>query len=117
ERAELPVARAGSWDLDRLASELRADAVELIDVREPSEWALGHVRGSVHVPLHRLRDISSLAIPDSGRPTAVACAAGARAAFAASLLRRSGRRDVMRVDGGGIPDLGARGLELEPGLD
>ena len=41
----------------------------------------------------------------------MACAAGARAAFAASLLRRAGRPDVVRVAGGGIPDL-RRGIEL-----
>jgi rhodanese-related sulfurtransferase len=50
-----------------------------------------------------------------GRITAVACAAGARAAFAASLLRRAGRRDVVRVAGGGVPDLPGRGIELAHG--
>jgi hydroxyacylglutathione hydrolase len=114
--AGLPVARADAWDLDRLAAALRAHAVDLIDVREPSEWVLGHVAGSVNVPLHRLRDVASVVLPDHGRTTAVACAAGARAAFAASLLRRSGRRDVVRISGGGAPDLGTRGIELEVGL-
>jgi hypothetical protein len=46
----------------------------------------------------------------------VACAAGMRAAFAASLLRRAGREDVVRVAGGGVGDLGALGLELAPGV-
>jgi hydroxyacylglutathione hydrolase len=114
--ADLPVASSDAWELDRLAAELRADAVDLIDVREPQEWALGHIPGSMNVPLHRLRDISAEVLPDGGRTTAVACAAGARAAFAASLLRRLGRPDVVRVSGGGVPDLGTRGLELEVGL-
>ena len=115
ERAELPVAESGSWDLDRLAAAVRDDAVDLVDVRELSEWELGHVPGSYHVPLHRLRDVAALSIPDRGRTTAVACAAGIRAAFAASLLRRAGRSDVVRVSGGGASDLGARGIELELG--
>ena len=114
--AGLPVASSDAWDLDRLAAELRADTVDLIDVREPRDWAQGHVRGSMNVPLHRLREVSAEALPDGGRTTAVACAAGACAAFAASLLRRSGRPDVVRVSGGGVPDLGAHGLELEVGL-
>jgi hypothetical protein len=38
-----------------------------------------------------------------------------RAAFAASLLRRAGREDVVRVAGGGVGDLSALGLELAPG--
>ncbi|HEX4008633.1 MAG TPA: MBL fold metallo-hydrolase [Solirubrobacteraceae bacterium] len=113
-RQSVPVATAGSWNLDQLADGLRHDAVELVDVREPGEWQHGHVPGSHHVPLSRLRDVSALELP-AGRTTAVACAAGARAAFAASLLRRAGRPDVVRVDGGGIPDLGALGLELALG--
>ncbi|MGI9185085.1 MAG: MBL fold metallo-hydrolase [Solirubrobacteraceae bacterium] len=115
--AGLRVSEAGSWDLDRLVAGLQDHVVELVDVREPREWALGHVAGSHHVPLHRMRDIDSVPTAADGRTTAVACAAGARAAFAASLLRRAGHSDVVRVTGGGVPDLGSRGLDLEPGPD
>jgi hydroxyacylglutathione hydrolase len=115
--AGLPVAEAVSWDLEKLAEGLRAAVVELVDVRESSEWVGGHVHGSHHVPLHRLRDVHSVQLPDRGRTTAVACAAGARAAFAASLLRRAGRQDVVRVTGGGVGDLGALGIPLEVGLE
>jgi hydroxyacylglutathione hydrolase len=115
ERHQLPVMRAGAWDLDQLADGLRGDAVELVDVRERGEWISGHIAGSHHVPLNRLRDVQSLALPQRGRTTAVACAAGARAAFAASLLRRAGRSGVVRVAGGGIPDLGVRGIKLAVG--
>lgn len=113
--AGLSVAQADAWDLDRLLAELRADAVELVDVREPDEWVQGHVPGSFNVPLHRLRDVVSAGLPDRSRTTAVACAAGMRAAFAASLLRRAGHHDVVRLSGGGVPGLGARGLELDIG--
>lgn len=115
ERHSVPVARADSWDLERLADGLRHHSVDLVDVREPSEWVAGHIPGSLHVPLNRLRDVQSLVLPQHGRTTAVACAAGMRAAFAASLLRRAGRTDVVRVSGGGVGDLGALGLELAPG--
>jgi hydroxyacylglutathione hydrolase len=117
--AGLPVAEADSWSLEELVQGLRDSAVELIDVRESSEWVDGHVSGSHHVPLHRLRDVDAvqLEFPQNGRTTAVACAAGARAAFAASLLRRAGRQDVVRVAGGGVGDLSAFGIPLEVGLD
>ena len=115
ERVRLPVAQADSWDLDQLADGLRADSVELVDVREQREWDVGHIAGSHHVPLNRLRDVSSVPVSKPGRTTAVACAAGVRAAFAASLLRRAGRHEVVRVAGGGIPDLSARGIELALG--
>ena len=95
--AGLAVGDAGDWDLDRLADALRVGDVDLIDVREPNEWDAGHVAGSHHVPLHRLRDVSSVPVAQNGRTTAVACAAGMRAAFAASLLRRAGRENIVRV--------------------
>jgi hydroxyacylglutathione hydrolase len=113
--SSVPIASAGSWDVEQLADGLRRHAVDLVDVREPGEWVAGHVPGSLHVPLHRLREVQSIVLPHQGRTTAVACAAGMRAAFAASLLRRAGRRDVVRVAGGGVTDLGAYGLELAPG--
>jgi hydroxyacylglutathione hydrolase len=114
-RHSVPVARADSWDLEQLADGLRRHSVDLVDVREPTEWVAGHIPDSLHVPLHRLRDVQSIVLPHNGRTTAVACAAGMRAAFAASLLRRAGRQDVVRVSGGGVVDLGALGLELAPG--
>jgi glyoxylase-like metal-dependent hydrolase (beta-lactamase superfamily II)/rhodanese-related sulfurtransferase len=114
-RHSVPVAHADSWDLEQLAEGLRRRSVDLVDVREPSEWVAGHIPGSHHVPLNRLRDVQSIVLPQPGRTTAVACAAGMRAAFAASLLRRAGRADVVRVAGGGIGDLGALGLELAAG--
>jgi hydroxyacylglutathione hydrolase len=114
-RAALPIARSDSWDLGHLAEEVREGRIELVDVRELPEWMTGHVAGSHHVPLHRLRDVSSVPVARDGRTTAVACAAGIRAAFAASLLRRAGRRDVVRVAGGGIGDLDDHGIELALG--
>jgi hydroxyacylglutathione hydrolase len=117
ERNGLPIAQAHSWDLDQLAHGLRRDSVELVDVRESSEWVCGHVAGSHHVPLRRLRDVASVRLPDRGRTTAVVCAAGIRAAFAASLFRRAGRRDVVRVAGGGVGDLSSRGIPLAVGAD
>lgn len=43
--AGLPTVQARAWDLDRLVAGLRDDTVELVDVREPGEWALGHLSG------------------------------------------------------------------------
>jgi hydroxyacylglutathione hydrolase len=117
QRDGLPIAQAHSWDLDQLAHGLRRDSVELVDVRESSEWVCGHVAGSHHVPLRRLRDVTSVRLPHRGRTTAVVCAAGIRAAFAASLFRRAGRRDVVRVAGGGVGDLSSRGIPLAVGAD
>jgi hydroxyacylglutathione hydrolase len=113
----LPVATAEAWDLDQLATGLLSSACDLVDVRDDSEWQSGHVPGSHHRPLKSFRVGQPVDLPETELATAVACAAGARAAFAASLLRRAGRHDVVRVSGGGIPDLDALGIELAVGLN
>lgn len=111
-REGLAMATAHAWDVPGLADGLLAGTVDLADVREPAEWEAGHVPGSHHVPPSRLRDLAELAPGGEGRTIAVACAAGMRAAFAASLLRRAARPDVVRVSGGGIEDLRGLGLEF-----
>ncbi|HTU80271.1 MAG TPA: MBL fold metallo-hydrolase [Solirubrobacteraceae bacterium] len=87
-------------------------SLQLLDVRERHEWDAGHVPGSLFTPWHDIR-----AIPDGldpTRPIAVICAAGARAATAASLLEHHGARDVIHVVDGGVPALLGHGLELQP---
>ena len=88
------------------ADELKAawgEGVQLLDVRERSEWDEGHVRGSIHAPYHDLD-----AIPDgidASRPVAVACNSGPRAAVAVGLLKRHGLDDVIHVVDGGVTEL------------
>ncbi|MDQ0766338.1 MBL fold metallo-hydrolase [Streptomyces canus] len=73
-----------------------SDAVVVLDVRRDSERSGGHIRGSLHIPLHRLRDRLP-EIPDG--TVWVHCAGGMRAAVGASILDAAGR-DVVAVDDG-----------------
>jgi glyoxylase-like metal-dependent hydrolase (beta-lactamase superfamily II)/rhodanese-related sulfurtransferase len=109
----LPVSSSRALAPAELPALLSAGELQLIDVRDPGEWHSGHIAGSTHLPLHRLGD-GSQALPPGQRPLAVACAAGARAALAASILRRRGHNDVVRVSGG-VPDLAGRGVALIAG--
>jgi glyoxylase-like metal-dependent hydrolase (beta-lactamase superfamily II)/rhodanese-related sulfurtransferase len=70
-----------------------ADAV--LDVRQETEFAAGHIPGSFHVELGRLSEVD----PPAGR-LVVACGHGERAMTGASLLLRQGRRDVSVLAGG-----------------
>ncbi|RPE46349.1 rhodanese-related sulfurtransferase [Streptomyces sp. Ag109_O5-1] len=72
------------------------DGVVVLDVRRDSERAGDHIRGSLHIPLHQLRERLG-EIP--GGTVWVHCAGGMRAAVAASLLDATGR-DVVAVDDG-----------------
>jgi hydroxyacylglutathione hydrolase len=69
----------------------------VVDVRQDSEFATGHLPGAVHIELGELAE----ADPEmSNAPTVVMCGHGERAAGAASLLERAGHRDVAVLVGG-----------------
>jgi len=87
--------------------------LQLLDVRERSEWDDGHIPGSVSTPWHDIRGIPDGLDPT--RPIAVFCVAGPRAGTAASLLKRHGARDVIHVIDGGVPEIARAGTQLEPG--
>ena len=76
----------------------RLKEVTVVDVRSESEWALGHIRGAVHVPLGYLADRATELPRD--RPIVVQCQSGARSSIAASVLERLGVTNVMNLSGG-----------------
>ncbi|MGW1717475.1 MBL fold metallo-hydrolase [Streptomyces sp. NPDC002156] len=78
-----------------LAGQERKEVV-ILDVRRDSERAGGHIAGSLHIPLHQLRDRLA-EIPDG--TVWVHCAGGMRAAIAASLVDAAGHV-VVAVDDG-----------------
>jgi molybdopterin/thiamine biosynthesis adenylyltransferase/rhodanese-related sulfurtransferase len=69
-------------------------------VREPVEWAAGHLEGAVLVPLGHLAARASEAVPDRERPIVAYCATGVRSLYAAALLSRLGYREVVNLAGG-----------------
>jgi len=71
---------------------------QLIDVREPSEFAAGHVPNAKLFPLGKLQ--SRLDELDKSRPIVILCRSGRRAQQAAEILDKAGYRDVYVVAGG-----------------
>lgn len=84
---------------------------EVVDVRQATEWADGHVPGARHVELGA---VPQHAAALAGRPLLVHCAHGERAMTAASLLARAGIGDVAALDGGPQDLAAVRGAALEP---
>ncbi len=72
--------------------------LQLVDVRNPGEHALGSLPGSVSIPVGQLPNRLDELDPD--RPTVVYCAGGYRSSVAASLLRANGFDDVSDIVGG-----------------
>jgi rhodanese-related sulfurtransferase len=87
---------------------LRADPdVQLIDVREPGEWAQGHVPGAVHVPRGLLEFKADPTLPayhdpamDPAKKLVTYCASGGRSALAAKTLKDMGYPKVAHMVGG-----------------
>ncbi|WP_134740635.1 rhodanese-like domain-containing protein [Nocardioides sp. 503] len=72
------------------------EGLAVLDVREPAEWAHGHIEGALHVPLmelpQRLADLPR-------EQTLVVCKVGGRSAQAVGYLAEQGY-DVVNLDGG-----------------
>src|SRR5207249_11827759 len=86
----------------------------VIDVRQASEFAAGHIPGALHLGAGELTD--HLAELPRDRPLATMCASGYRSSVAASLLRQAGFTDVSWV-AGGVPTWEAAGLPVDIGID
>lgn len=88
-------------DASALPSILKSDpAAQLIDVREESEFAAGHIQGAEWIGKGILeRDIEARH-PDKDRPLYLYCGGGFRSALSADNLQKMGYRKVYSVDGG-----------------
>jgi rhodanese-related sulfurtransferase len=87
-----------SISVPELRRRLDAGTVRVIDTRLYSEFAAGHIDGSVHVAAPDVRSEHPALQPESS--LAVICNTGNRSVLAASLLRLRGFRDVVNVIGG-----------------
>ena len=76
------------------------DSFHLVDVREESEYAKGHLPGAAHLGKGVIeRDIEQT-IPDPHAEIVLYCGGGYRSALAAENLQRMGYDNVISMDGG-----------------
>jgi rhodanese-related sulfurtransferase len=90
---EVPEITVGEY----LAGGMPADT-QLVDVREPEEWAAGHIPRSVHIPMDQLP--SRFAELDRSRPVITVCRSGRRSLYSATDLLQAGFADVRSLAGG-----------------
>jgi hydroxyacylglutathione hydrolase len=90
----------------------QVDPATVIDVRQASEYAGGHLPGARNIELGAL---TSQADSVQGRPVVTMCGHGERAATAASVLERAGHTGVAVLPGGPPEWADATGLTLERG--
>jgi rhodanese-related sulfurtransferase len=76
------------------------ESLTLVDVREESEFAKGHIPGSIHLGKGIIeRDIEAR-IPDTSQEPILYCGGGYRSALAADNLQKMGYTHVLSMDGG-----------------
>ncbi len=78
---------------------ISANEVDVVDVRDASEWSTGHIPNARLVPLDQLRADPENALPHRESIIFV-CARGVRSLTAAKLAERLGFSKVFSVDGG-----------------
>jgi len=78
----------------------RGDGFELIDTREESEFARGHLPNARHLSKGIIERDIERAIPDPATPIVLYCGGGFRSALAADNLQKMGYTDVVSMDGG-----------------
>ena len=98
-------------DLDRDAVKvgLRDGSIVLVDVREPHEFAAGHIPGSVSMPLSTF---DPNAIPsEPGKRVVFSCAAGVRSVRAIEFAQAFGH-NIREHYKGGFKDWAMAGEEI-----
>ena len=72
----------------------------LVDTREDSEWARGHLPGAIHLGKGVIERDVEKTIPDHSAPIVLYCGGGFRSALAADNLQKMGYTNVISMDGG-----------------
>jgi hydroxyacylglutathione hydrolase len=101
-------------EADELAMDLPFDEnLVVVDVRKEVEFADGHVKGAVNIPLSEMTDPGSMANIEDTHNLYVHCASGYRSMIAASLLKRQGIHNLRNVVGGWAKIKDEPGIESE----
>jgi sulfur-carrier protein adenylyltransferase/sulfurtransferase len=83
------------------AREQLSNGAVVVDVREPEEWAAGHIPGAKHVPKSYLESRIEGAVPDRSQHVILYCASGNRSAWATrTLIEDLGYERVESMTGG-----------------
>ncbi|MDR7422874.1 MAG: molybdopterin-synthase adenylyltransferase MoeB [Armatimonadota bacterium] len=94
------------------ARRLLAEGAQLIDVREPWEWAAVRIPGAVLIPMREVP--ARLSEIDPARPVIVQCATGVRSAQVTQALRAAGYAGAVNL-AGGIVDWENHAFPIESG--
>lgn len=88
-------------EADELAMDIPFDKnLVVVDVRRPAEFAEGHVKDAINIPLNEMNDPVNMSNLEDEQNIYVHCAGGYRSVIAASLLKKQGYHNLRNVLGG-----------------
>ena len=90
-------AEIGTFEATRLMNQ---GPTLVLDVREESEFAAGHLPRARHIPMSELSKRIAEIVKFKDKPVIVTCRSGARAGAASRFLKRAGFTSVYQLKGG-----------------
>lgn len=97
--AGLPTRSLPQITVQELREALAEGRLQVLDVRDESEWVEGHIPGARNIPFRELEKNLPGGLGKKA-PLAVLCAGGRRSSIASSILLRHGYENVHNVTGG-----------------
>lgn len=88
-------------EADELAMDIPFDdKLVVVDVRKPVEFAEGHVKNALNIPLNDMNDPANIAEFEEDQNIYVHCQGGYRSMIATSLMKRQGIHNLRNITGG-----------------
>lgn len=101
-------------EADELAMDIPHDErLLVVDVRRETEYANGHIKNAMNLPLNEMTDPAHIARFDDEQNLYVHCAGGYRSVIAASILKKQGIHNLRNVLGGWSKIKSQEGIEIE----
>ncbi|HEX5652029.1 MAG TPA: rhodanese-like domain-containing protein [Chitinophagaceae bacterium] len=101
EKSGEPIDMIIDIEADELMMDIPFDnKLVVVDVRKPAEFADGHLKQAINIPLNDMNDPASIANLDEDQNIYVHCAGGYRSVIATSLLKRQGIHNIRNITGG-----------------
>jgi rhodanese-related sulfurtransferase len=98
-------------EIDELKKGLANGSILLVDVREPNEYAAGHIPGAMLNPVQRFDALALPAAP--GKRVVLSCRSGKRSLRALALAQEAGRDDIRAHYPGGFQEWANVGEKVE----
>ena len=87
-------------DVAKAATQIQETQIKVLDVREPSEFAAGHIKDALLIPLGQVEKRVAELEGFKNQPMIVVCGSGGRSAAAIKVLDKYGFTQLLNLKGG-----------------